>query len=146
MPHWLIYHPPNTYTDDESRDALAEKITSFYVNVGMPAFYVVVNFIEVPYSGFYIGAKRRGPDDTPFIRLVATHIAHNYPPDDAIVRAAGNQFNDLLMPLFQANGYDWEFHITESDRRLWKVGGLTPPERHTDGERLWVKEERPVPY
>jgi phenylpyruvate tautomerase PptA (4-oxalocrotonate tautomerase family) len=146
MPHWLVYHPPNAYTDDESRDALVKEITAFYVNVGMPAFYVVVNFIEVPLNGFYIGAKKRGPEDTPFIRFVATHIAHNYPQDDAIIRAAGDTFNKLLTPLLKGKGYDWEFHITESDRRLWKVNEFTPPERRTEGEALWVKENRPVPY
>ncbi|KAL7941786.1 putative oxalocrotonate tautomerase [Trichoderma barbatum] len=145
MPHWLVYHPPNAYTDDESKDALVKTITAFYVGVGMPAFYVVVNFIQVPYSDFYVGGVRRGPDDKPFIRFTINHVAHNFPDDDKVRRDAGDEFNRLLTPLLKGK-YDWEFHISETDRRLWKTNEFTPPERDTDGERLWVKENRPMAY
>lgn len=146
MPHWLIYHPPSAYQDTESKDSLAKAITAFYTNVGMPAFYVIVHFIEVPLTSTYIGAQTRDATDKPFIRLVATHIAHNYPNDDAVLRAAGDSFNKLLTAEIKPKGYDWEFHIAETDRRLWKVNEFTPPERRTEGEALWVKENRPVPY
>jgi phenylpyruvate tautomerase PptA (4-oxalocrotonate tautomerase family) len=146
MPHWQIYHPPTAYQDAESKDALAKAITAFYTGVGMPAFYVVVHFLEVPLSSTYVGAETRTPSDKPFIRLVATHIAHNYPNDDAVIRAAGDTFNKLLAAQIEPKGSDWEFHIAETDRRLWTVNGLTPPERRTDGEALWVKENKPVPY
>lgn len=146
MPHWLVYHPPSAYQDQESKDTLAKAITAFYTGVGMPAFYVVVQYIEVPFTSTYVGAETRGANDKPFIRLVATHIAHNYPNDDAVLRAAGETFNKLLTAQIKPLGYDWEFHIAETDRRLWKINEFTPPERRTEGEELWVKENKAVPY
>ncbi|KAL7919784.1 putative oxalocrotonate tautomerase [Trichoderma austrokoningii] len=146
MPHWLIYHPPTAYQDAESKDSLAKAITANYTKMDMPAFYVVIQFIEVPLTSTYIGAQTRDASDKPFIRLVATHVAQNYPDNDAIVRGAGEKFNKLLAAEIGPTGYDWEFHIAETDRRLWKVNGLTPPERRSEGEALWIKENRPVPY
>ncbi|KAM6486430.1 putative oxalocrotonate tautomerase [Trichoderma sp. SZMC 28011] len=145
MPHWLVYHPPNTYTDSSSKDALVKAITDFYISVGMPAFYVVVNFIKVAHEDFYVGGVRRGPDDKPFIRFTINHVAHNYPDDDKVRREAGDVFNRLLTPLMKGK-YDWEFHISETDRRLWKTNEFTPPEAGSEGLKLWVKENRPVPY
>lgn len=146
MPHWLVYHPPNAYTDEASKEAFAKAITEFYVGVGLPAFYVIVNFIQVPYENYYIGGVKRGPSEKPFVRFTVNHVAHNYPNDDKVLRDAGDTFNQLLTPLLKGKGYDWEFHIGETDRRLWKTNEFTPPEGGTDALKLWVKENRPVPY
>ncbi|PTB69292.1 hypothetical protein BBK36DRAFT_1110590 [Trichoderma citrinoviride] len=147
MPLWLIYHPPTAYTDPSAKDALVKTITSVYTTFGLPAFYVVVNFIQVPLENTYIGGVTRSASDRPFVRLAADHIAHNFPrDDDKAIRAAGNTFRDVLAPRMAELGYDWEFHIAETDRRLWKINGLTPPERETEGERLWIEVNKPVPY
>jgi hypothetical protein len=45
-----------------------------------------------------------------------------------------------------AAGYDWEYHVEETNRDLWKVQGLVPPLQGTEAELEWVKENQPVPF
>ncbi|KAL6879280.1 hypothetical protein J3F83DRAFT_712006 [Trichoderma novae-zelandiae] len=35
MPLWLIYHPPNAYTDPSTKDALVKAVTSVYTTFGL---------------------------------------------------------------------------------------------------------------
>ena len=44
MPLWNIYHPPSTFTDSASKQALARDILPFYTNIGLPAF--ISAFVE----------------------------------------------------------------------------------------------------
>ncbi|EOD51422.1 putative 4-oxalocrotonate tautomerase protein [Neofusicoccum parvum UCRNP2] len=87
MPLWRIFHPSNTFTTAEERDALSADITSIYTNV-----------------------------------------------------------DEKLKPHIADKGYDWEYHGHETDRELWKIQGMVPPDRDTEGERLWVKENKAVPF
>jgi hypothetical protein len=48
MPDWRIYHPSGTFTEPDKREKLSQDITSIYTRFGLPAFYVVVLFIEMP--------------------------------------------------------------------------------------------------
>lgn len=47
MPLWLIYHPTGTFEDNATKQALSRDITAMYTDRGLPAFYVVVNFIKL---------------------------------------------------------------------------------------------------
>jgi hypothetical protein len=48
MPDWRIYHPSGTFTEPAEREKLSQDLTSIYTRYGLPAFYVVVIFIEMP--------------------------------------------------------------------------------------------------
>jgi len=55
MPDWRIYHPSGVFTDPSEREQLSQALTSIYTGIGLPAFYVVVIFIEMPPATLYRG-------------------------------------------------------------------------------------------
>lgn len=75
MPLWRIFHPDNTFTTKEERDALAADITKLYTGVGLPAFYVIVIFNAVPAEKLYVGGVSNDKAGAPFIRIVFENIA-----------------------------------------------------------------------
>jgi phenylpyruvate tautomerase PptA (4-oxalocrotonate tautomerase family) len=86
MPLWIIYHPPTTFSDPETKRALAKAITDIYTAAPLPAFYVNVLFQPIEADSFYIGAVPRpsehvpandpGPESSrPFIRVTVQNIA-----------------------------------------------------------------------
>ncbi|KAJ5125578.1 uncharacterized protein N7443_008646 [Penicillium atrosanguineum] len=144
MPLWQIYHPAGTFEDLASKEAFAKDITEFYTQLGLPAFYVVVNFVPVPTGEVFVGGKV--PTGRPFIRIVITHIAIHAPNEDAAYRRTTSRIDNVLKPHIADKGYDWEYHVGETERRLWKVNGLIPPPWKSEQEQIWVKENRAVPY
>ncbi|CCF33378.1 hypothetical protein CH063_05583 [Colletotrichum higginsianum] len=60
MPLWIIYHPEGTFEDDASKEAFSADITKFYTTIGLPAFYVVANFISCPQGAFSTTMGRLG--------------------------------------------------------------------------------------
>ncbi|KAB8069649.1 putative oxalocrotonate tautomerase [Aspergillus leporis] len=145
MPLWLIFHPIGTFEDDASKQALTEDITKMYTDVGLPAFYVVANFMKLPVNDTWVGGKVK--KDRPFIRVVIEHIAIHLPADnDAAYKRTTSRIDQILKPHVADKGYDWEFHVDETPRKLWKVNGLIPPEYKSEEEKLWARENRPVPY
>jgi hypothetical protein len=80
MPLWQIYHPAGTYEDPASKIAFAEDITKMYTDFGLPAFYVVTNFIPLPKEDILVGGEPKL--GKPFIRIVITHIAIKMPNED----------------------------------------------------------------
>lgn len=82
----------------------------------------------------------------PFIRIVITHIAINMPNEDATYRRSTSRIDKILKPNVADLGYDWEYHVAETERRLWKVNGMIPPPWKSEEEKVWVKENRPVAY
>lgn len=145
MPLWLVYHPVGTFSDDASKQALSEDITKIYTNVGLPAFYVIVNFITLPGTSTYIGG-RPNTGEHPFIRISVDHIAVTLPNEDAAYHRVVEGIDAALKPHVADKGYDWEFHVDETERRLWRVQGIDPPPFKSEAEKLWVKENRAVPY
>lgn len=144
MPLWIVYHPAGTFEDDASKQAMAEDITKLYTGVGLPAFYVVVNFVKLSLNDTWVGGKMK--TEKPFIRFTISHIAHRLPNDDKAYRDVVTRIDKLLKPHVADKGYDWEFHVEETERRLWKVNGLIPPPRRSEAEKLWFKENRAVPW
>lgn len=67
MPLWLVFHPTGTFEDTASKQALTKDITKIYTGIGLPAFYVVVNFMKVPPGDVWVGAERKM--ENPFIRI-----------------------------------------------------------------------------
>jgi len=144
MPLWLIFHPDDTFEDDTSKEALASDITAHYVNVGLPAFYVTVNFIKMSGNTMYVGGKIL-PKDKPFIRVSVDHIAVTLPNQDSVYERTANNLNALLKPHIADKGYDWQFHVDQTERRLWRINGMVPPPFRSEEEKIWAKENKAVP-
>lgn len=88
---------------------------------------------------------RKISKDKPFIRLAIEHIAVNLPNEDEAYKRTANGLDRVLKPHIADKGYDYEFHIDETDRRLWKINGLFPPAHQSEDEKIWAKENHPVP-
>ncbi|KAJ5698937.1 hypothetical protein N7462_000942 [Penicillium macrosclerotiorum] len=146
MPLWQIYHPAGTFEDDASKQSFAEDITKMYMELGLPAFYVVTHFYQMKANDVYIGGKPKQGADKPFVRIVITHIAITMPDVDAIYTRTTLRLDQIMKPHLLDKGYDFEYHVDETERRLWKINSLTPPSYKSDAEQLWAKENRPVPY
>ncbi|EKG14337.1 hypothetical protein MPH_08517 [Macrophomina phaseolina MS6] len=145
MPFWRIFHPSNTFSTAEERDALSADITKIYTSAGLPAFYVIVIFNEVPAEKIHVGGTSNDkPGQRPFIRIVFENIARRLDP--SVKSRFCSRVDHVLKPHIADKGYDWEYHGLETDRELWRIQGLVPPDRDTEAEKLWVKENKPVPY
>lgn len=68
MPLHRLYIPPNLYSA-EDKGAIADAITKVYSH--LPAFYVVVLFINVDKEDYYVGGQRRDS----FVRISVQHLA-----------------------------------------------------------------------
>jgi hypothetical protein len=146
MPLWLIFHPDGTFEDDASKEALAADITKNYTSVGLPAFYVVTNFIKMPGNTMLVGGKKVDKEEKPFIRIAVEHIAVRLPNEDDVYRETANAVDATLKPHIADKGYNWEFHIDETERRLWKINGLFPPTFGSEEEKTWAGENRAVEF
>ncbi|RAK98764.1 tautomerase family protein [Aspergillus ibericus CBS 121593] len=147
MPLWQIYHPTGTFPDTPSKDSFSADITKLYVDIGLPAFYVIVNFIETDPQNLYIGGKTRSlPTDKPFVRIIITHIARHVPDIEAAYLRTTSRLDKAMNPHILDKGYDVEYHVDETDRRLWKINGLIPPPSNSEEERVWGRENRAVVY
>jgi phenylpyruvate tautomerase PptA (4-oxalocrotonate tautomerase family) len=72
MPLHRFYVPPSLYSAEE-KAAIADAITKVYARI--PAFYVVVLFINVSKDDYFVGAQKRDN----FARIVVHHLARQFP-------------------------------------------------------------------
>lgn len=144
MPLWIIYHPSNILEDDETRAKFAKDITGIYTGIGLPAFYVVVNFIKLDVRDTYVGAKTCV--DTPFVRISIEHIAVTLEDSDDVYRKTSAHINDVIKKNVQPLGAEWEFHVNETERRLWMVKGLVAPPFGSEAEKQWAKQNAATPW
>lgn len=142
MPIWTIYHSPDTLTPDQ-RQRLAETITGYYADeIGLPRFYVVTVFREVPADDFYVGGK----PSARAVRIVIDHIARRA-PDSHVRRQVATRISDLLAPLMERHpDVHWEFHIDETSEELWVINGLVPPPAQSVAEKAWGRADTTFPY
>ncbi|KAF6805151.1 hypothetical protein CSOJ01_09718 [Colletotrichum sojae] len=143
MPLWTIYHTPDSFVDNASKQALAKDITKIYLDIGLPAFYVIVNFLPTPAGTAWKGGEI---PDRPFVRLVIDHVAVHIERSIEDYRAVTAAFEEALKPHVADKGYDWEYHTHETERELWRVNGYVPPQWQSEAEKLWARENRPVPF
>lgn len=68
------------------------------------------------------------------------------PDSDAAYLRTTTRLDQVMEPHLLDKGYDFEYHVDETDRRLWKINGLVPPPFKSEEERVWVRENRPVEY
>ncbi|WP_203887782.1 tautomerase family protein [Planotetraspora kaengkrachanensis] len=140
MPLWHVYHPVGTYTARQKEEFAAD-VAQHYVGAGLPKFYVITLFHEVPESSFLIGGE---PSDSA-VRVVIEHLARQ-PRDPAARNRIAEELSHLLAPHTRDRGLYCEFHVDETPRDLWMIDGLRPPPEGSEAERLWVRENRAVPY
>ncbi|WP_433733533.1 tautomerase family protein [Nocardia sp. CA-129566] len=140
MPLWRIYHPANTYTPEDKQN-FAQDITAYYTRVGLPEFYTVALFHELPADSFYVGGKPTAAS----VRIIIDHLARQL--DDPEMRKRMTRGLDALMaPYTHDRGLHLEFNINEVPRDTWMIAGLFPPPIGSDIEQVWAKENKPIPY
>lgn len=140
MPLHRIFHSPGAFSVEDKK-AISERLTSMYTGAGLPAFYVVVIFIPVDEGSFFVG----GQPSSNFVRIVSQHVARQArtPAEKA---ATVERLEAAFAPHIKERGFNWELHIEEHDRELWRENGLVPPQPHTEAEKTWVKLNAAVPY
>ncbi|KAF2801204.1 hypothetical protein K505DRAFT_227175 [Melanomma pulvis-pyrius CBS 109.77] len=152
MPLWVIYHPPNTFTTEETRAALAKEIVAIYTAASLPAFYVNTLFVPVQPTSYFIGGVSRpsapapdagpGPDAAkPWIRITIQNIARKI-PNKATADRFLERVDEALRPFIADKGYEWEYSVEETSRDLWKINGLVPPMPGSEAEKVWARENR----
>jgi len=140
MPFWTIYTPEHTFTA-EQKNAIASDLTDGYSQyAGIPKFYVVTVFQEVPSESFYVGGK---PVDN-FVRIVIDHIARVTPVEarPLVLHLIESQ----LAPHIKDRGLNWELHIDETPIDLWRVQGLPAPPFGSEAEKKWIADNKPTPH
>ncbi|KAJ5365477.1 Tautomerase [Penicillium concentricum] len=138
MPAWYIKHSPNTITAPE-KEQLAKSITRLYVSYGLPAFYVQVHFIEdIPGTAFVGGEPHPN-----FAAVTIYHVARAFQNDETKQRFL-TDVDEILNPVFEPKGMEWEYWVTEVSRDLWKINGLVPPQPGSEGEKKWVELNKAV--
>jgi hypothetical protein len=63
------------------------------------------------------------------------HLAVHFDDDAARKLRVINKLDELIKPHVADKGYDWEFHIDETPRELWKIDGFIPPPRESCSAR-----------
>lgn len=93
MPLWTFVHPPRAFEDAATKAALARAVTDLYTkNSGMPAFYVVVQFLKLADSDIYQGGVSQATGK-PFIRLTISQIHIKTPESYVSLQASSLLLN-----------------------------------------------------
>ncbi|MET8874300.1 tautomerase family protein [Nocardia sp. NPDC004604] len=139
MPLWHIYHSADTFTAEDKQN-FAKDITAYYAHFGLPEFYAVALFHEVPADSFYVGGV-----PTPSVRITIDHLARQVDDPDMRKRMS-ERLHDLMAPYTHDRGLHVEFNINEVPRDTWMIAGLFPPPPGSDIERGWAETNKPIPY
>jgi phenylpyruvate tautomerase PptA (4-oxalocrotonate tautomerase family) len=140
MPLLRFYQSPNLLTPDEKK-RLSRDLTAIYVASGLPAFYVNVIFLDVPPDSLFVG----GEETHNFVRICIEHIALKFPNADLQQRYM-KRLDDIIVPIFEPKGLNWEYHIDETPRELWKLQSIVPPPHLSEAHHKWVKENKATPW
>ncbi|MCJ1464850.1 hypothetical protein MMC07_003465 [Pseudocyphellaria aurata] len=148
MPLWRIFSHSSTFNTAQ-KQALAQSITQFYTRggSGLPAFYVDIVFIPVERDSFYVGGKQT----TNMVRIAIEHIAIHQPKQEDDTQGVRARMlvtiDELLAPHIAARGnLDWEYHVLETPRDLWKIQGIAPPPFRSSEEKVWARENKATPW
>ncbi|KAI6228580.1 Tautomerase-3 domain-containing protein [Aphelenchoides fujianensis] len=141
MPLHRIFHSPETFSQAD-KDALAQRITELYVKSGLPPFYVLVVFLPVEKTDFYVGGKQNNEN---LVRIAVQHVARQLPQHKQTVRFF-ERYEAALAPFIKERGLEWEITVEECDMNLWRESGLVPPLPNSAAEKEWVRLNKAVPY
>ncbi|KAG8744369.1 hypothetical protein FRC10_010256 [Ceratobasidium sp. 414] len=139
MPMHRIYTVPGLYTPEE-KAAMAKAITTLYVPM-LPAFYVVVLFVDVAKDSYFIG----GELNDKFVRFNVQHLARHFAADEQKIGFM-NLYEQAVKPFTADKGLDWEVNIDEADPLTWHENGMSPPAPKSEGEGLWKQRNKAVKY
>ncbi|GAB5585596.1 hypothetical protein Unana1_00496 [Umbelopsis nana] len=117
------------YPDAAKENDHLRRVTKVYRNVGHPAFYFIVLFLEVPFDSFLIGGE---PNDK-FVRVVSQHIARTM-DTYKLNQQTVNMLEEAFGPYVKGRGRNWEIHIEKHSRDTWYTNGIVPPMPGTDAE------------
>jgi phenylpyruvate tautomerase PptA (4-oxalocrotonate tautomerase family) len=101
MPMHRIYIAEGLYTSTE-KAALAKAITSLYSPI-LPAFYVVVLFVDLPKDSFFIS----GELNDKFVRFNVQHLARQFDANAKKLEFM-KAYEQTLKPFTADKGLDWE--------------------------------------
>jgi len=138
MPLHRLFTPAGLYSDQDRKD-IAAAITGLYKM--LPAFYVVVLFIDIPTTHYFVGGK----NEDKFLRIGVEHIARHF-PDDPSKRGFMDMYEAAIAPWTKGRGIDWEVQISEEDRTLWNENGMNPPMPKSEDEKMWRELNKATPY
>lgn len=138
MPVWLVLHGPATFRDEASRAAFAKDIT-FQIYKLIPPFYTDVAFIPTP--SLYVGGEKNDK----MVRIVIHELAGRHLAAEER-EAWLNTVDRAIKPHIADKGYEWEYHIEEPARDLWKIQGYVPPPFASRAQKTWNMENKPSPY
>ncbi|KAJ7763210.1 putative oxalocrotonate tautomerase [Mycena maculata] len=140
MPLHRLFVPKGLYSPEE-RDALAAAITDLYTSppLSLPAFYVVVLFIELDAANIFVGRNIHEK----MLRIAVERVTQNF-TDNAQKRQFMDIYEKALAPFTTGCGLDWEIQVVDCDRLLWNINGMVSPEFKSAEERLWKRENRAV--
>jgi hypothetical protein len=107
MPLHRLYVPPNLYSA-EDKAVIGEAITKVYAH--LPAFYVVVLFIDISKENYFVGGQR----NERFVRIAVQHIARQLPECVmSIYWIEMSEFISVLLSVIQQKEISW----TDTNRR-----------------------------
>jgi phenylpyruvate tautomerase PptA (4-oxalocrotonate tautomerase family) len=141
MPLWQVFHPKDTYSA-EDKHGLAERITGLFTSSPMPAFYVVVIYIEVGPDDYYVGGEKLKKT---FIRFKVDQMANTF-ANQMLKEWWMRHVQRAVAPYVSERGYDSEIQIDEPGRDMWNINGLAPPPFGSVGELRWIKDNHVSPY
>jgi hypothetical protein len=146
MPLWNIFHTSDVFQSQEVRTQLAQDITKLYTERGgLPAFYVVVQFVPLPTENVFVGGEAR--TSKPFVRLVVEHMAvHSHEGPEGHPARFSGMINTTLKPYIADKGCDWEITVTDTTREFWRINGIAPPPWRSEAEKVWVRDGRPTEW
>jgi phenylpyruvate tautomerase PptA (4-oxalocrotonate tautomerase family) len=140
MPLWKIVHPVGAYTAEDKKD-FSEAISTVYMAVPIPKFYVVVLFEEIEAENIYVGGESRND----FVRINIDQMARTLP--GPVIREWWVRSLDVMIkPWVGDRGYDHEFNITEPPFDLWSLNGFIPPPFESRAEKRWIAENKASEY
>ncbi|KAH6638723.1 putative oxalocrotonate tautomerase [Boeremia exigua] len=143
MPFWVVYHTDSIFKDAASKKALAASITKLHEDViKIPKFYVVVTFVPTPADGLYVGGEET---NKPFVRITVDQIAGKMPLDRQNYAYWTSQIDAALAPHIAEKGYDWEYHVDETELLLWKINGVYAPTLYSPEFMKWKEANKVLP-
>ncbi|KAM0816959.1 putative Oxalocrotonate tautomerase [Seiridium cardinale] len=159
MPVWHILHSDDVFTDMRERASLVKDITALYTSGGLPPFYVNIFFHKLAPGDFWTDSRYQGDlgeafegdvagvkkRERPFVHFEVDQIAVHF-TDEAWARQWCEKLNKALKPYTADKGYDWEYHIDETPRSLWRINGLVAPPWKSAVERKWFEENKPTSW
>jgi len=138
MPLWVIAHTPTTFSNEEKKE-LAQAITTLYTKVGIPAFYVNVQFFEMASTNMYIG----GETPEKFAGIAIHHIARAFDNDVSKTKFL-DKVDSILTPRLKPKNMNWEYFIQQAPGDTWRMNGIVPPQAGSELEREWLRRNKPV--